>query len=154
MSTKKQDDLFPTTALVPSAHQFSTTLAPSQQTRALEKAERWIVGESHKQQLVIQEQLRKTEVAQRAIGAIHQSGFREFTAAADNIWEARTPNGRDPELQREIDHVAARTIQSAGGTIHAVTLQSAGLIVEETGRSLYRDTKEPKGLLAILRGET
>jgi hypothetical protein len=154
MSPKRQDDLFPTTALVPLEHQFSTTLASSVRTRSLDKAERWIVGESHKQQLVIHEQQHKTEVAQQAIATIHERGFREFTAAADDIWEMRTPNGRDPELQRHIDHVAAQTIQSAGGSIHAVTRRSAELILEQTGNSLYRETSEHKGLLARLRGET
>lgn len=150
MATKKQDDLFPTTALAPAAQQLSTSLAPSQRSRSLDKAERGIVQESHKQQVVIQEQQRKTEVAHRAIAAIHENGFREFTASADTIWEARTPNGRDPVLQREVDHVAAQTIRSAAGSIHAVTLKSGELILEETGRTLYQETKEPTWLDRIL----
>src|SRR5262245_41233452 len=121
MASKRQDDLFPQTALVTAPHQFSTSLAPSARTRSLDKAERWIVGEAHKQELVIRERAHKAEVAQRAIGAIYESGYREFMTSAERIWEARAPNGRDPELQRECDHVAAQFIRSGGSSIYAVT---------------------------------
>jgi hypothetical protein len=151
MTTKQQDDPFSSTALMPSTHQFPAGLAPSQQSRQLQKAERWIEGEAHKQQLIIHEQQHKTEAAHRAIGSLHASGFEAFTETADHIWEARAPNGRDPVLQREIDHVAARTIQSAAGSIHAATLGSSQLILAEINHSLHRETKEPT-LLERIRG--
>jgi hypothetical protein len=104
--------------------------------------------------LVIQEQQRKTAVGQGAIGAIHANAAQVFTETADRIWEARAPTGRDAEVQRYIDHYAAQTIQSAGSYIHAATVVGTERILEEVGRSLYVETKEPRGLLAFLRGET
>lgn len=153
MTTKKQDDLFPTAALVP-VPQAPTTLTPSQQSRALISAERKIAQESHKQQLVIREQVKKTAEGQRGIGVLHESATHAFTETADRIWEARAPNGRDAEVQRYIDHYSAQTIQSAGSCIHAATIAGTERILDEVGRSLYQETKQQKGLLAILRGET
>ena len=154
MPTKNQDDLFPSTALVPSAHQQSGTLALSQRSKALVKAENRVMGEAHKQQLIIGEKKRITEQAERALGELHSSDEQQFVEAADQIWAARTPNGREPEVQRFIDHHAAQTIQSAGNYIRAATIAGSERILDEVSRSIYVETKEPRGVLALLRGET
>lgn len=154
MASKQQDDLFPTTALVPSTHQSSGNLALSQRSKALVKAENKIMGEAHKQQLIIGEKKRITEQAQRALGELHYSDEQQFTETADRIWDLRTPNSREPELQRFIDHHCAQTIQSAGNYIRAATIAGSERILDEVNRSIYVETKEARRLLAVLRGET
>jgi hypothetical protein len=153
MSSKRQDDLFPTTALVPATYHGPTTLAPSERSRGLVKAEQKIAQEAHKQQYAIEQQRRKTGVAQAAIGSLHESAVQTFTKSADDIWAARASNGRDAELQRYIDHYAAQQIQSAGSSIHAATIAGTERILVEVSRPIDADIKEPRGLLAILRGE-
>lgn len=150
MAPRKEDDLFSTSALVPFGFEFSTSLAPTPGNSSLAKAERFMEGEAHKLQLALQERQYVAEAAQRAIGAILVNDVQTFTVAADAIWDARMPNGRDVALQQFIDHYAVQEIQALAGSLRAVTIQSAQVMLGEATRSLYRETKETSMLARLL----
>jgi len=86
MTTNKQDDPFSSTAMVPAGHQFFRPLAPAQRTRQLDKAERWIAGESHSSSWSSQEQARKPRWPTGHRRHSRERYRESLQASADAIW--------------------------------------------------------------------
>jgi hypothetical protein len=152
--SRKQDDLFSSTDLALTTHTLTTDLAPSERSHQLVKAERQIVGEAHKQRLVIQEQERKLATADWAYNQMRVTGVQAFRDCAERTRAVQTAPGLDPETQRYVDQFADRSIRDCGVDIHTATNISAARIHDVVSRDLYRETElERRGILERLFGE-
>jgi hypothetical protein len=130
-----------------------TSLTPFQANRKLARAERKVIAEFHKEQLIMDATAKKTIYGETKIGELHQHTAAEFDGTVGFILGIKNEPGRTVEHQAYIDAFSHRQVQMLAGHLSGALDIGATNIGIEVQRSLFfADEEERRGFFARLFG--